>query len=784
MSSLTSSAVLICTLCVLLCLGSDDVSQATLQGLERHKMVFHPNVNEFHQKKCEDWNGNYEPESDNTTQQCHMDIAENETIETIVYDIINNGYNFVHLYLQFFGNGNATYTKCVIEPQQWVWTFGGSQRALQYLKWPPEYIVWSMGLLATYSQLNPYTVNINVHEDCPIFVGRKNTTGQIGLTLSMLSKELSKQGGMMYDSSYFCFKTRTYIENEAIYKLCLNVICPLEATGYICCHMEWNYNRSVLVCPSEPFMYDAVWWIVPFVVGSVLFAYFPVVLLLCAAEVRDNSVTDEKPRKSTSIVDETTPLINTQMDTDSDWLYTSTITVWTILAYQVVILGRRFPTGLSRTFRFLFVIFSLSFIVIKVVVHYRYQNDFVVASVAQGTPMDFLSVLAGYEESKQNFLRSIGGPYEACVLYLIGMIIFMVIPRDLSKLMETSIPYSQTGGMSPLIIPKHIQDCLGSVNIHETVTGYRLVYRTMTSNFFMLLNSDFWAYTYRIQKQRFCDLPVHRIIAVLTFPLYCAFCLCEICACIIYFGLPIIFFIAVFLNSYISALWCMLKTTRLSFRIPLLMIIMPMMLGMMTYIIYMFSIIFVGSFIFLSRVAIFTYTGLFAFPNYSYGYIIFSVTIMLYIRDVINHVRDVYRELFLELVDLCSVYQTNNANCPVMVFRVVDRVKYIPGNLFFKVVKRYQPTRLQIIKAFIKIMIVVFVLFISVYLITNFQRFKQLSILTQSVTTLFVCLLPKLLEGTCSLNDTGFSKQLRTEVMKCIDEYCSKTGDSVSDGPM
>ncbi|XP_033742867.1 uncharacterized protein LOC117329177 [Pecten maximus] len=777
MSSVTSGYTLMCCLCILLCSEANNEA-VTLK--QRHNMVFHPYVTANQRRKCQDWRGNYIPEFVKTTDDCPMDI-DNVTVNRFAYDVIKNNYNFVNLYLQFFGDGDATYTSCVIEPQRWVWTFKGPMGALQYLKWPPEYSVWSIGLLMAFSKPTPYNLNISINsnKNCSVFVGKKNTTGRIGLALSKLSRALSQHGGILYESSYFCFKTRTFIDNEALYSLCLHMICPLEATGYICCHMEWNYtlNRSVLVCPAESFEYDAVWWIVPFVLGAVLFVYFPIVLFFCSAELRDKFVGDVKPHVSDSEEDETTPLLPTKVCSECDWSFTSPITVWTIISRPMCVLGRRFPTCFSRTMRLFFAVFSLSFIAIKIVVHYLYQYDFIVASVTQGTPMDFLSVLAGYEESKHNFLKCIGGPYIACGLYLLAMVILMCIPKDLSELMENGIPSYYSEGMSPLTMPKNIQYRLGSVNTHKNVTGYRLVYRTMTSNFFMLLNFDFWAFTYQLQFQRIIGLRRHRVIAALVFPLYVAFCILEICICVIYFGFPITLYIVVFLKSYISAVWRLLQQTiSIWFRVPLLLVTMPAMLGMLLFVIYMFSIIFVGSFIFLSRVAIFTYTGLFAFPNYSYGYIIFSVTIIMYIRDVINHVGQVYRKLFQELTDLCRLYQMDNDDCPVQVFRVVDRVNYIPEKLFLQIASRYQPTRLEMIRAFSKILIVVFVLFISVYLIQTFQRFKELSILTQSVTTLFVCLLPKLCEGMCTRNATGFSKQWKAEVTQLIADYCSKSG--------
>jgi hypothetical protein len=46
-----------------------------------------------------------------------------------------------------------------------------------------------------------------------------------------------------------------------------------------------------------------------------------------------------------------------------------------------------------------------------------------------GAPKDFLSVIAGYELSKDNFLRFLGGPYNALTTYIVCLLIFISVPR-------------------------------------------------------------------------------------------------------------------------------------------------------------------------------------------------------------------------------------------------------------------------------------------------------------------------------------------------------------------
>jgi len=66
------------------------------------------------------------------------------------------------------------------------------------------------------------------------------------------------------------------------------------------------------------------------------------------------------------------------------------------------------------------------------------------------------------------------------------------------------------------------------------------------------------------------------------------------------------------------------------------------------------SIIFVDSFIFIAKVAIFTYTGLFVNPSYTEGWVIFGITVTMYIYESIHSVNDTYEQLFLQTKKVCK----------------------------------------------------------------------------------------------------------------------------------
>jgi hypothetical protein len=54
--------------------------------------------------------------------------------------------------------------------------------AYQFLKWPKEYGIWSMGLLDMYSY-GPMNISMKVYGDCPVVIGQKETTQRISMAL-------------------------------------------------------------------------------------------------------------------------------------------------------------------------------------------------------------------------------------------------------------------------------------------------------------------------------------------------------------------------------------------------------------------------------------------------------------------------------------------------------------------------------------------------------------------------------------------------------------------------
>ena len=70
--------------------------------------------------------------------------------EYFTYKVTKFKYRFVNLKIHLCDYKSTTeYTRCVIQPMEWVWTFGGVGGGEQYLEWPTEYETLSMGMGST-----------------------------------------------------------------------------------------------------------------------------------------------------------------------------------------------------------------------------------------------------------------------------------------------------------------------------------------------------------------------------------------------------------------------------------------------------------------------------------------------------------------------------------------------------------------------------------------------------------------------------------------------------------
>jgi hypothetical protein len=121
--------------------------------------------------QCEQWGKEY-PMVNNVTENCSMEVNEQDE-ERFLFQLKNSEFALVlfRFYLTFDVK-EIFKTKCLIEPHLWTWTYPAPYGAYQFLKWPKEYGIWSMGLLDMYSY-GPMNISMKVYGDCPVVIGQK-----------------------------------------------------------------------------------------------------------------------------------------------------------------------------------------------------------------------------------------------------------------------------------------------------------------------------------------------------------------------------------------------------------------------------------------------------------------------------------------------------------------------------------------------------------------------------------------------------------------------------------
>ncbi|XP_069124252.1 uncharacterized protein [Argopecten irradians] len=524
-----------------------------------------------------------------------------------------------------------------------------------------------------------------------------------------------------------------------------------------------------------------MWRILPFITGLLLFVYFPIFLLRICSAVYDWIHFGKGRHHSKNGEDgEELYLLKSATETKpKEWISFNPISLWWIISQPIRRVCDNMPRTGSRLCRLVFALLSLSVIIVKITLHGIYQTDFVVASVRQGSPMDFLSVLAGHDLAKDNFLSDFGGPFIALGLYIVGAILFLCVPNNLSKELARGLPQNSGKGTSltPLSISVGDRQRLTYSNIEDS-NGYDQLSSAMVKNFFMLLNPSFTGYVFKIQLRRlqamlsYFTVNGNCIICVLfvaLLPCYLIVCLVEMAICIVFYGMPILFFMFVILRGYCLGAWNRVRTHHICYKCLVLLFI-PLLITSLTYVIYVLNIVFVDSFLFLSRVVIFTYTGLFAYTTQSSGYFVLYITVIMYIGDSIQKLKTEYTNIFNNVLELCKIYAEKHGTDKV--YSIVDDVACMPSDLFMSVVNRYQPLRVQLFKAILKITIISIVLYLSVELLVSFEKFKELQTLTQAITTLFVCSVPKIINSTCKKDKSRWHQKWKRELSRFINDFC------------
>uniref|UniRef100_K1QGT6 C-type mannose receptor 2 n=1 Tax=Magallana gigas TaxID=29159 RepID=K1QGT6_MAGGI len=170
----------------------------------------------------------------------------------------------------------------------------------------------------------------------------------------------------------------------------------------------------------------------------------------------------------------------------------------------------------------------------------------------------------------------------------------------------------------------------------------------------------------------------------------------------------------------------------------------------------------------------YTYTGLFANPDFSYGYIILAITVAMYIFESINSIHSTYDDLFIDVKNVCVKLEEEKKYPEMQLTYSLDEFIGISRKLFYYVIQTTRPFRKEIFVSLLKIGLIASVLYVSVVLLSDFQDFRRMSDLMQTAVTIFLCLLPKIIKSVCQVNETKWMMHRSLELKNAVHYYCRR----------
>ena len=281
----------------------------------------------------------------------------------------------------------------------------------------------------------------------------------------------------------------------------------------------------------------------------------------------------------------------------------------------------------------------------------------------------------------------------------------------------------------------------------------------------MLINPDYRILTGTLVKDRYgwfvyamkCRLPAlffRFTILCFCFPIYAVFCLIVIIVGLLYYSSQMFsFFFCITvgfsfgINKYISVkIVPRFSRLGLILRYPACLIVFLMSI----YYLYIFTVLFIDSFFFVSRILLFTYTAVVAYPRETYGYfMLIFLTAYFGFRGFLQF-GNVYKGILKLTTTLC--------NKDEVLREFVVRNQQIDGNgiygipreMFEFLVNHIIPRRVHIFHTVIRFVIIVFILSISIVLMEHLEKFEDISLLVHVFITLFICAIPNIYKSIFS----------------------------------
>ena len=686
----------------------------------------------------------------NDTALCTLDVT-NASIDAFKKAVMSKDLSFVYLRLR---GVDLIGSKWIVGEDFWIWTFGGQSGGIEFLTWPVDFGVLSMGIL-NFHVGGPLEMHLfNTSGDCSnLEVGnnKTNTDMVVSQALSKLILALAESvpdSSAKYFPSYLCFKKRMWIEPQIVFDICRNMFCPLEALEYVCHEVGFDLRSGKIDIGLSPkfFRYDTLWWAVPMIVTFLLFLFCPIPMMWVAVECSDYFKTVGR---------------NAEEYVKSDGSYH--VTIARTLVSPLVHLCTRRRSWVIRVARCWVPILTLSFVYIQILLDYEYFKDIVTICIDKYVPMGFRTMLAGHAKSSDRFLKLLGGPFVACSCYIFVAGILLVVPESVSKHLEAGLPNAPSSTRRS-IFSVSIQDVerYGSVLLSNK-HGYVKIYAVLIAQFNMAINKRFWKYVIVLQYDKCKQVydAGSRLKLAISIPLR----IVEVLAGVFVYGCPIIGFGVIIFRSYLVLVRRIVSCPE-PMKWIVIVVFEIILVVCLALVFYMFCCIFIDACCFISRLCIFTYTGVIVYPSEAYGYLILVISVLYYFWEYLNNFSLHYERLFSRIISCCERIDVDDIVNEVITFR--SGCKGIRSKLFYDIIELYDPIRKRMLVSFLWFCTITYILGMLVQLVMQRNELRELHTIMHVGTTIFLCAFPKLIKSVCASKTSLVKEKREYEELKVI----------------
>ena len=706
---------------------------------------------------------------DHDNDGCRLKVADKSVVDFYNRILYNNvrAVKFNLTSTQF----NITSKNGTILPNVWIWVY---QQTLTLLNMPPTASMWSLGLLAFYNEKAILEVEIQPEnarscKGIKLEIGNPVNDQMIGQALGNMMRGLAMKY-LQYNTSNWCYRNTTDEFNSGLLQAMNNNFFSVSPiVQFVCCAYDLERDFNMNVACQNVHVYDNVWWGVPLGLGILMWLYFPLLFMYVNGKVHKailkssiaNDEVDTRCINGEGVVNASDLNDGNKQSTIFNDSY-SPITIFSMIKHPLSKLLPRKQKNKSRIAIFMYTIFTLILPGLEVLVHYIFYFDYIQSLANKNISLGFSSVLGGWDKSREAKLSVFGGPIIAVCLYLIVSWILLLPPKVMAHQIYRGVCDGKEPTKSILFISLKKKEELGSTEIRKVTNGYLRLTKLQICHLLMLINPDYWVFTATLIKQRYCmfasalksrlQVPSLRLICLcLCFPFYAIFCLIEIILGFLYFICPMFSFLfcvtigaSLGLSKYVSVK-IVPRLPRLGsfLRYPACLVVVLMF---MLYW-YIFTIIFIDSFFFVSRTILFTYTAVVAYPRETYGYFMLVFLSIYFGFKGFFQFGHIYKMILKQTIKLCKKDE--------ILKNVVEHHQEPDGNetfgvpreLFEYLVERIRPRRVHVLYTIIRFVIMVFILSISIILIQRFDKFDDMSLLVHVFITIFICALPNIYQS-------------------------------------